>query len=115
MLTDRLKLKLPPTDSRLRTDQRYLENGDLKLANAEKQRLEEKQRRRRKRMEEAKQDHIPRYFVKEEDKYADDESANYISYRYVGDYWKDRKEKNWEGMPDLFGPDAPEGSSEEDN
>ena len=115
ILSDRLKSKLPPTDSRLRPDQRHLENGDLKLANTDKQRLEEKQRRRRKRMEQQNVEHVPRYFVKEEDKYADDESANYISYKYIGDYWKDRKTSNWEGMPDLFGPDTPEASSEEDN
>jgi hypothetical protein len=33
---------LPPTDSRLRPDQRALENGDLKLAAEVKNMLEEK-------------------------------------------------------------------------
>jgi len=33
---------LPPTDTRLRPDQRALENGDFKLAASEKFRLEEK-------------------------------------------------------------------------
>ena len=42
---------LPPTDSRFRTDQRALENGDIDLATQEKHRLEEKQRARRKRWE----------------------------------------------------------------
>lgn len=37
--------KLPPTDSRLRPDQRHLENGEYDDANAEKLRLEQKQRR----------------------------------------------------------------------
>lgn len=37
--------KLPPTDSRLRPDQRYLENGEYEMANAEKLRLEQRQRR----------------------------------------------------------------------
>ncbi|KAM0935618.1 putative oxysterol-binding protein [Dioscorea sansibarensis] len=36
--------KLPPTDSRLRPDQRHLENGEYEKANAEKQRLERRQR-----------------------------------------------------------------------
>lgn len=36
--------KLPPTDSRLRPDQRCLENGEYELANAEKLRLEQRQR-----------------------------------------------------------------------
>lgn len=35
---------LPPTDSRLRPDQRHLENGEYELANAEKLRLEQLQR-----------------------------------------------------------------------
>ncbi|PRQ49432.1 putative oxysterol-binding protein [Rosa chinensis] len=36
--------KLPPTDSRLRPDQRHLENGEYEKANAEKKRLERRQR-----------------------------------------------------------------------
>lgn len=43
-LTPGLLDKLPPTDSRLRPDQRYLENGEYELANAEKLRLEQLQR-----------------------------------------------------------------------
>ncbi|KAL0326238.1 UNVERIFIED_CONTAM: Oxysterol-binding protein-related protein 1C [Sesamum radiatum] len=39
-----LKEKLPPTDSRLRPDQRCLENGEYEMANAEKLRLEQRQR-----------------------------------------------------------------------
>ncbi|KAE8055953.1 hypothetical protein FH972_012760 [Carpinus fangiana] len=43
-LTHGLQEKLPPTDSRLRPDQRHLENGEYDKANAEKQRLEMRQR-----------------------------------------------------------------------
>ena len=43
-LTPGLRDKLPPTDSRLRPDQRHLENGEYELANAEKLRLEQLQR-----------------------------------------------------------------------
>ncbi|KAG2539456.1 hypothetical protein PVAP13_9NG481200 [Panicum virgatum] len=43
-LTPELKEKLPPTDSRLRPDQRHLENGEYEKANAEKLRLETRQR-----------------------------------------------------------------------
>ncbi|KAK8560843.1 hypothetical protein V6N13_026278 [Hibiscus sabdariffa] len=39
-LTPGLQEKLPPTDSRLRPDQRHLENGEYDRANAEKQRRE---------------------------------------------------------------------------
>ncbi|KAL9315722.1 hypothetical protein ACSQ67_016723 [Phaseolus vulgaris] len=43
-LTPGLKDKLPPTDSRLRPDQRHLENGEYEKANSEKLRLEQRQR-----------------------------------------------------------------------
>lgn len=43
-LTPGLLETLPPTDSRLRPDQRHLENGEYELANAEKLRLEQLQR-----------------------------------------------------------------------
>ncbi|KAJ1422691.1 Pleckstrin-like proteiny domain [Sesbania bispinosa] len=43
-ITPGLLEKLPPTDSRLRPDQRHLENGEYELANAEKLRLEQLQR-----------------------------------------------------------------------
>ncbi|KAG2310447.1 hypothetical protein Bca52824_022004 [Brassica carinata] len=36
-LTPGLKEMLPPTDSRLRPDQRHLENGDYEKSNLEKQ------------------------------------------------------------------------------
>lgn len=47
-LPDSLASRIAPTDSRLRPDQRALENGDFKLAAFEKNRLEEKQRAVRK-------------------------------------------------------------------
>ncbi|XP_020576035.1 oxysterol-binding protein-related protein 2A-like [Phalaenopsis equestris] len=43
-LTPGLLERLPPTDSRLRPDQRYLENGEYEKANEEKLRLEKRQR-----------------------------------------------------------------------
>ncbi|KAF9979011.1 hypothetical protein BGZ73_007112 [Actinomortierella ambigua] len=44
---DQLKPFLCPTDCRLRPDQHAMENGEFDLANSEKQRLEEKQRAKR--------------------------------------------------------------------
>jgi len=44
--------RLPPTDSRLRPDQRALEDGDMERAEQLKARLEERQRARRREMEE---------------------------------------------------------------
>ncbi|KAJ0095218.1 hypothetical protein Patl1_16805 [Pistacia atlantica] len=89
-LTPGLLDKLPPTDSRLRPDQRHLENGEYELANAEKLRLEHLQRQARKMQERGWQ---PRWFQKDEDG----------CYRYKGGYWEEREKKNWDGIPDIFG------------
>ncbi|GMH09520.1 hypothetical protein Nepgr_011361 [Nepenthes gracilis] len=61
-LTPGLQEKLPPTDSRLRPDQRHLENGEYEKANAEKLRLEKRQRMSRKLQENGWK---PRWFEKE--------------------------------------------------
>lgn len=89
-LTPGLLEKLPPTDSRLRPDQRHLENGEYELANSEKLRLEQLQRQARKLQERGWQ---PRWFQKDEDG----------CYRYGGGYWEAREVKNWEGIPNIFG------------
>ncbi|KAL6637693.1 hypothetical protein ACP70R_025265 [Stipagrostis hirtigluma subsp. patula] len=90
-LTPGLKEKLPPTDSRLRPDQRCLENGEYERANAEKLRLEQRQRQARKMQESGWK---PRWFAK--DKTTD-------TYRYLGGYWESREKGSWEGCPDIFG------------
>jgi oxysterol-binding protein-related protein 3/6/7 len=56
--------KLSPTDSRLRPDQRALEQGDHEEAEELKARLEEAQRSRRKDMESAGEEWRPRWFTK---------------------------------------------------
>ncbi|XP_059280411.1 oxysterol-binding protein-related protein 1C-like isoform X2 [Lycium ferocissimum] len=86
-----LKDKLPPTDSRLRPDQRCLENGEYDRANSEKLRLEERQRQARKMQERGWK---PQWFAK--DKGSD-------SYRYIGGYWEAREKDKWEACPDIFG------------
>ncbi|XP_035842983.1 oxysterol-binding protein-related protein 2A isoform X4 [Helianthus annuus] len=90
-LTPGLQEKLPPTDSRLRPDQRHLENGEYDMANAEKLRLETRQRMSRKLQENGWQ---PQWFRK------DSESG---TYRYVGGYWEKREGCNWDGCPNIFG------------
>ncbi|XP_020106746.1 oxysterol-binding protein-related protein 1D-like isoform X1 [Ananas comosus] len=90
-LTASLLDRLPPTDSRLRPDQRHLENGEYDLANSEKLRLEQLQRQARKLQEKGWQ---PRWFRKDND---DD------CYRYVGGYWEAREKGKWDGIPDIFG------------
>ncbi|EOY16186.1 OSBP(oxysterol binding protein)-related protein 1C isoform 2 [Theobroma cacao] len=90
-LTPGLKEKLPPTDSRLRPDQRYLENGEYEMANSEKLRLEQRQRQARKMQERGWK---PRWFAK--DKGSD-------TYRYIGGYWEAREQGKWDSCPDIFG------------
>jgi oxysterol-binding protein 1 len=61
-LHKKLREEIPHTDTRLRPDQRALENGDFALASKEKIRLEEKQRAVRRYMEKAGIEHKPKYF-----------------------------------------------------
>ncbi|GLU01008.1 hypothetical protein SLE2022_183350 [Rubroshorea leprosula] len=90
-LTPGLKEKLPPTDSRLRPDQRFLENGEYEMANSEKLRLELRQRQARKMQERGWK---PRWFAR--DKGSD-------TYQYTGGYWEARKQGHWDSCPNIFG------------
>ncbi|KAL1364624.1 hypothetical protein HN51_012774 [Arachis hypogaea] len=90
-ITPELKEKLPPTDSRLRPDQRCLENGEYEKANAEKLRLEQRQRQARKVQEKGWK---PRWFAMDK---------NSHTYCYVGGYWEAREKGNWEACHDIFG------------
>uniref|UniRef100_A0A672IVP6 Oxysterol-binding protein n=1 Tax=Salarias fasciatus TaxID=181472 RepID=A0A672IVP6_SALFA len=62
-----LKLLLPPTDTRLRVDQRLLEEGNLEAAEEQKQRIEELQRERRRVLEESDASHQTKFFRKSKD------------------------------------------------
>ncbi|KAJ4964760.1 hypothetical protein NE237_016609 [Protea cynaroides] len=90
-LTPGLKDKLPPTDSRLRPDQRCLENGEYEMANAEKLRLEQRQRQSRNMQERGWK---PRWFTK-------DEGSD--KYHYIGGYWEAKEQGKWESCLDIFG------------
>ncbi|KAI5435967.1 Oxysterol-binding protein- protein 1C, variant 2 [Lathyrus oleraceus] len=90
-LTPGLKEKLPPTDSRLRPDQRYLENGEYEMANSEKLRLEQRQRQAGKMQASGWE---PQWFAK-------DKSSG--TYRYAGGYWEARQQRNWNSCPNIFG------------
>ncbi|KAK9023880.1 hypothetical protein V6N11_004070 [Hibiscus sabdariffa] len=90
-LTPGLKEKLPPTDSRLRPDQRHLENGEYEMANSEKLRLEQRQRQARNMQERGWR---PRWFAKDK---------NSDSYGYMGGYWEARDQGKWDSCPDIFG------------
>ncbi|KAK9698745.1 hypothetical protein RND81_08G128200 [Saponaria officinalis] len=90
-LTPGLEEKLPPTDSRLRPDQRHLENGEYDRANTEKLRLERRQRMSRKLQEDGWK---PKWFEKE---------GEDGTYHYKGGYWEAREQRNWDGCPNIFG------------
>ncbi|KAI4372455.1 hypothetical protein MLD38_010682 [Melastoma candidum] len=90
-LTPGLQEKLPPTDSRLRPDQRHLENGEYEKANAEKQRLEKRQRMSRKIQESGWE---PRWFRRE---------GEGGPFRYTGGYWESREQTQWDGCPNIYG------------
>ncbi|XP_067861701.1 oxysterol-binding protein 2-like isoform X4 [Heptranchias perlo] len=96
-----------PTDSRLRPDQRLMENGKWEEANVEKQRLEEKQRAVR-RLREAEvvkaseedrehEAYQPVWFEKKKDPITGEEL-----YVYKGGYWESKETQDWKLCPDIF-------------
>ncbi|KAI4887867.1 hypothetical protein NFI96_015086 [Prochilodus magdalenae] len=66
-LDPQTKPLLPPTDTRFRLDQRLLEEGNVEAAEAQKQRIEQLQRDRRRVLEENNMAHQPRFFHKSKD------------------------------------------------
>ncbi|KAG5271542.1 hypothetical protein AALO_G00181200 [Alosa alosa] len=81
-LTPSMKAMLPPTDTRLRLDQRLLEEGHVEAAEEQKQRIEQLQRERRHVLEENHLSHTPRFFQKCKD-------DTWVS---NGTYWELRKD-----------------------
>ncbi|XP_067915941.1 oxysterol-binding protein 1-like [Heterodontus francisci] len=98
-----------PTDSRLRPDQRLMENGRWDEANMEKQRLEEKQRAVRRKREsdcsKASTDghthpestYRALWFEKREDPYTKEPV-----HLYKGGYWEAKEKQDWHLCPDIF-------------
>ncbi|XP_078087550.1 oxysterol-binding protein 1-like [Mustelus asterias] len=97
-----------PTDSRLRPDQRLMENGRWDEANMEKQRLEEKQRAVRRKREsdvsrlsegttQVESSYRPLWFEKREDPYTKE-----LVHLYKGGYWEAKEKQDWELCPDIF-------------
>ncbi len=99
-ITEIEKGKLPPTDTRLRPDQRAHERGDLDEAEELKTRLEEKQRVRRKENEESGENHKPRWFVKV-DGGDDGEEVWKLKFGKEG-YWEERSKGAWTGVDDRI-------------
>lgn len=83
-LPKQLKPFLPPTDSRLRPDQRALENGDFKLAAECKNMLEEKQRAVRRYNEKHNITPKPHYF----EEWANPHDPENLYYKYNGKYFE---------------------------
>ena len=94
--SDRLRKKLPPTDSRFRPDQLAHENGNFDLATTEKTRLEEKQRAAKKTLQETGGDYKCKYFEQSFDQNGD------TIYKMIRDYWQDRKNSDWNHLSDLY-------------
>ncbi|XP_044750279.1 oxysterol-binding protein 2-like [Coccinella septempunctata] len=89
-----------PTDSRLRPDQRFMEEGKWDEANQEKTRLEEKQRRVIRERLELEDEEMKYYhpiwfhpFLKED--------GSRI-HKFNGNYWKSKEQQDWSKCPDIF-------------
>ena len=96
--------KLPPTDSRLRPDQRAAEEGDLETAEALKAQLEEAQRERRRLMEQQGTSWTPKWFEKID--YVDDVEEVWVAKRGKNSYWEERSKGLWDGVEKVFDVDA---------
>lgn len=94
------KGKLPPTDCRLRPDQRLAEQGQLDEAEERKVELEEAQRERRRVMEENGEEYKPRWFVQAES--AQDGEEVWRLKGGKDGYWEERAKGTWTGTMDLF-------------
>lgn len=102
--TSNEKGMIPATDSRLRPDQRMVEEGRIDEAEEVKGELEDRQRTRRKEMEEKGENWQPRWFVKVRE-YADEEVWRMKTPQEVGEgggYWEQRKEGDWRCVPRVF-------------
>lgn len=96
-LTDSLKPQLPPTDTRLRPDQRAMEEGEYDLAAEEKHRVEEKQRAKRREREANGEEYKPKWFSKDKCSVTGEEY-----WKHTGDYWGCRAQQEWSKCEDIF-------------
>lgn len=86
-----------PTDSRLRPDQRALENGEYALGTMYKAALEEGQRNRRRESEAAGEQWEPRWFKK-----VAGEKEGTFEWIYGGEFFQRQAKGDWSRCPDLF-------------
>jgi len=98
---------IAPTDSRLRPDQRLMEEGRWQEANLIKQQLEEKQRMVRRQRENnaelAASDgspytpYEPLWFKQEMEP-----ATGKLAHTYKGGYWEAKEKQDWSMCPDIF-------------
>ncbi|ESZ90553.1 hypothetical protein SBOR_9060 [Sclerotinia borealis F-4128] len=109
-INDNIRPWLPPTDSRLRPDQRAMEDGEYDLAATEKNRLEEKQRARRREREQVGEAFVPRWFEKSKCPITGEEF-----WAFNDKYWNEREKaatgEAWTDVEDIFNDAEEEESS----
>ncbi|KAI6782539.1 Oxysterol-binding proteinc-like protein [Emericellopsis cladophorae] len=96
-LDDNLRPWIAPTDSRLRPDQRAMEDGEYDVAATEKNRLEEGQRGRRRAREEAGEEFVPAWFSK-----ARCDVTGEMYWQFNKKYWARREKAGPDGDPDAW-------------
>lgn len=96
-LPETLRPWLPPTDTRLRPDQRAMEDGRYDEASNEKHRVEEKQRAARRQREANRITYKPNWFIRSKHPITGDEY-----WHFNDQYWKLRKEKKLGDTGDIF-------------
>jgi hypothetical protein len=103
-IPDKLRPVVAPTDTRLRPDQRAMEDGEYDAAATEKNRVEEKQRATRRKREAQGEEFVPRWFSK-----GRCETTGEEYWVFNHEYWKVRHDvaqgkTKWaeHGLEDIF-------------
>lgn len=90
---------LPPTDSRLRPDQRAMEDGDYDGANRKKLKLETLQREKKKEnlLKDPFYQAKAKHFVRELDP-----TTNSTYWKFLGQYWSKRLRRDWSQEDEVY-------------
>lgn len=99
-ITEMEKGKLAPTDSRNRPDLQLYEKGDTDTAETLKNKLEQDQRDRRKQLETAGEEHIPKFFKLKGNGPVDEAEWEFI--QGEKSYWNRRKKGDWDDLIKLW-------------
>ena len=101
-IPSKLRQHLPPTDTRLRPDQRAMEDGEYDFAATEKNRVEEKQRAKRREREAKGEEFSPQWFVQKRDKQTGEMFWDVRREAGEVEYWQRRKASDWQRCEDIF-------------